>query len=206
MNFLNSWLQGIVVAVIVATIIERMMPNGNNKKYIKAILGVYIVFNIIAPIVNKITSSKMEINSIINIDQYSKQIESYNSNSSNTNINESNDDAIKRIYKSNLENDMKEKLKTKGYYASKIEMQLDNSENYNIENVNVYLEQEEKKKITNDFKINEIEKIKININEQRINDLNTEENLTNVKQEDIKKIKEYLSDVYDISKEKINVY
>ena len=35
MNFLNSWLQGIVVAVIIATILELILPKGNTKKYIK---------------------------------------------------------------------------------------------------------------------------------------------------------------------------
>lgn len=38
MNFLNTWLQGIIVAVIIATIIEMILPSGNSKKYIKMVL------------------------------------------------------------------------------------------------------------------------------------------------------------------------
>ena len=34
MEFLNNWLQGIVVAVVIASIIQMILPNGNNKKYI----------------------------------------------------------------------------------------------------------------------------------------------------------------------------
>ena len=40
MEFLNTWLQGIIVAVVIASIIQMILPNGNNKKYIKVVLGV----------------------------------------------------------------------------------------------------------------------------------------------------------------------
>ena len=46
MNFLNTWLQGIIVCVIIVTIIELILPSGSTKKYIKVVLGMFILFNI----------------------------------------------------------------------------------------------------------------------------------------------------------------
>ena len=45
-NWISSWAQGIVIAVIISTIIEMILPNGNIKKYVKTVIGVYIVFAI----------------------------------------------------------------------------------------------------------------------------------------------------------------
>lgn len=35
--FLKKWCEGIIVAVVVSIIIESIMPEGNNKKYLKVI-------------------------------------------------------------------------------------------------------------------------------------------------------------------------
>ena len=40
MEFISSWVQGIIVAVVIATIIEMILPEGNSKKYIKIVIGV----------------------------------------------------------------------------------------------------------------------------------------------------------------------
>ncbi len=60
MEFISSWVQGIIVAVVIATIIEMLLPNGNSSKYIKIVIGVYIIFNIISPIINKFTGDKLD--------------------------------------------------------------------------------------------------------------------------------------------------
>ena len=51
-NFLSNWIEGIAIAAIIASIFEMIIPNGNIKKYIKVILGIYVVFSIIAPFVD----------------------------------------------------------------------------------------------------------------------------------------------------------
>ena len=44
--FINNWVQGIVVAVIISTIIEMLLPKGSMKKYIKVIIRyVYLIFH-----------------------------------------------------------------------------------------------------------------------------------------------------------------
>ena len=50
-NFMSLWAEQIVLAVIVATIIEMILPKNKNKKYIQMVIGVYVLFNIISPII-----------------------------------------------------------------------------------------------------------------------------------------------------------
>ena len=46
-QFLSSWAEQIVLAVIIATIIELILPQNRNKKYIQMVIGIYILFNIL---------------------------------------------------------------------------------------------------------------------------------------------------------------
>ena len=75
-DFISMWAKQIVVAVIIATVIEMLIPNGSSKKYIKTIIGIFVLFNIITPIINKFSNGSIDINSIINLDEYTKQMES----------------------------------------------------------------------------------------------------------------------------------
>ena len=50
-EFMSSWAEQIVLAVIVATIIEMILPKNKNKKYIQMVIGIYVLFNIISPII-----------------------------------------------------------------------------------------------------------------------------------------------------------
>ena len=47
LEIISVWAQGIIVSVIIATIIEMILPNSSNSKYIKVVIGVFILFNII---------------------------------------------------------------------------------------------------------------------------------------------------------------
>ena len=210
MNFLNSWLQGIIVAVVIATIIEMVMPNGNSKKYIKVVLGVYLVFNIIAPIVNKFSSSNFEISSLINIEEYAKKMDTYDLPSTNINIEKSNNENIKQIYISNLKNDIKNKLQEKGYKVEKIEIQIDNLENYKIKEISIYLKEEidEKKETQNKIEINEIEKVEIQIakNEVKTNEQNKNKKDTNIAEKTKNGVKQYIAETYELEQGKIKIY
>ena len=50
-SFISSWVQGIIIAVIISTIIEMILPDGNIKKYVRTVIGTFIVFVIISPII-----------------------------------------------------------------------------------------------------------------------------------------------------------
>lgn len=56
---LKLWTQNIIIAVIISIIIEMILPDtGSNKKYVKVVSGLYILYVIINPILNLGTSAK----------------------------------------------------------------------------------------------------------------------------------------------------
>ena len=68
-KFLSNWGQGIIVAVIIGTIIEMLIPaEGGIKKYVKVVIGVYILFSVVSPFIQKI--GKVSINNIFNTETY----------------------------------------------------------------------------------------------------------------------------------------
>jgi len=72
-NFMSSWAEQIVLAVIVATIIEMILPKNKNKKYIQMVIGVYVLFNIISPIIknkDEFTIEKYKIENHQTISRY----------------------------------------------------------------------------------------------------------------------------------------
>ena len=102
-EWISTWAQGIIVAVIIATIIEMILPNGNCKKYIKVVIGIYILFTIVSPIITKVTGNNFNISEELNLDKFYEEADSksiYNE------LNENNSDNIKNIYIANLKTDI----------------------------------------------------------------------------------------------------
>ena len=64
MKWLSSWASGVIVAIIAATILEMLLPDGNNKKYIKVIIGIYVLFTIISPVVSGLLDKEFDIEAI----------------------------------------------------------------------------------------------------------------------------------------------
>ncbi len=206
MNFLNSWLQGIMIAVIVSTIIEMIIPNGNSKKYIKVVLGVYVVFNIITPVVNKFFHSDFEISSILNMEEYTEKMEAYETDSKN--IEQSNENSIKQIYVSNLKKDIKAKLEERGYKVTQIKIEIVNDDTYQIKSIFLSLnKKEEKEETSQTTSINEIEieKIEIQVGEKEQKE-NTENNKQNqIMENEKKEIKKYIASVYEVKESQIYI-
>ena len=48
-EWLKTWTNQIIVAVVIAVIFNLIIPNGKNKKYIKMIINLYILFILINP-------------------------------------------------------------------------------------------------------------------------------------------------------------
>lgn len=103
-DFMSSWAEQIVLAIIVATIIELILPKSKNKKYIQMIIGVYVLFNIISPIIN----NKEDIS----IEKYN--IESYIKNSQQDIDQSSMDERIEKIYLNELEDTVISKFEENG--------------------------------------------------------------------------------------------
>ena len=160
-NFLSSWAEQIVLAVIIATIIELILPNSKNKKYIQMVMGIYIMFNIISPIIkNKDILSVEEIN-----------IENYTTNSEYVIDQSSMDKRLEKIYLEELEENVTAKFEDVGYTVSECEIdaELDTTQkNAGIHNISVKIkspaEQSELDKIKTEIATEyEIEETKISV-------------------------------------------
>ena len=165
-GFFSSWAEQIVLAVIIATIIELILPNNKSKKYIQMVIGVYILFNIISPVIqNK--------DLLTSIDEY--DIEQYNNTTNSQYVidQSSMDKRLEKIYLEELENDITNKFEEKGYIIRKciIDAELDTSKkNAGIHLIKVIVESTEdetgiyqiKNEIINEYEIDE-SKIQISI-------------------------------------------
>ena len=160
-EFISSWAEQIVLAVIVATIIELILPQNKNKKYIQMVIGVYILFNIISPII--------ENKEVLSVAEYN--VENYNTTSGSVIDQTSMDKRIEKIYLEELEKNIISKFENKGYTVSKctIDAELDTSKkNAGIHLITVKIREQSnegellkiKKEIVEEFEIDE-NKIKI---------------------------------------------
>ena len=153
-EIISSWAKSLGVTIVLVSIIEMVLPNNNTKKYIRMVLGIFVIFNIISPFINN--KDKLSLASI-NIEDY------YTEGSSNTNIggnanisssisgSESNkanneksetinqtsmDERIKQLYEDELEKDIIKKIENLGYEVSscKVEAEVPTGEYGNDSN------------------------------------------------------------------------
>lgn len=197
-DFLSNWAQGIIVAVIIATIIEMILPNGSSKKYVKVVVGIYILFTIISPIITKFSSNNFNINDILDTKAYEEQMAKSDEDISKK-IEENNNRTIKDIYQSNLESDIKAKLKDKGYEVLNTYIQIRDDENYTIEFISLSLDKKETEE-SNQVRNIEIEEVNIQIGET-----NTQESDTSLGPSEKQEIAEYISSTYDIDIKNIEI-
>lgn len=192
-NAMSTWAKSIILAVIVSTIIQMILPEGNNKKYIKTVIGLYILFTIISPIISKISGG----NSTIDVSKYENYFNVESTTTASANVIDKN---LDNTYTSSIKADIKNRMKQKGYKVNSIDanIELKNEESYGtINSLKINLEREESNNNSNIQAVNKIEiKISNNTNEVKQN------NLTSMEKQEIKN---YLSETYSIKKENIEV-
>lgn len=197
---MNSWAQGIILAVIIATIIEIILPEGNNKKYVKTVIGIYILFSIIYPLITKISNKNVNLDSIIN--STTKEMSKYdNSNLITVETNT----YIENTYKQKLEEDIKQKIEGKGYTILELNLYIEteNEEKYGqINSIVIQLKKDSIVKAETNT-VNEVEEININISNDNI--VQKDEEKTDISEEEIKKLKEVLNSTYSVEIEKIHI-
>lgn len=193
-EFLSSWAQGIIVAVIIATLIEMILPNSSNKKYVKVVIGMYILFTIVSPIIKKLGGKDINLNTI-NIEKYEQQI-SKSDNTISRKFEDNNTRSIKDIYVSNLKADISAKLKEKGYEIDTSDIQIKDDENYTIEKITLKLiKMEQKQEKNNEIVINTVE----------IGNTISQKDSKTLSDDDKQEVKDYISETYDIDKKNINI-
>ncbi len=126
-NFLSLWVKNLSLALIVVSILEMLLPNNKTKKYIKMVMGLYILFSIIAPFVNNSNVLNFNIEDVYF--DYSKEISSTSATSMEGEVNQASmDDRLNKLYKEQLESDITQKVEEKGYDVRKCKVDAHISE------------------------------------------------------------------------------
>ena len=109
---IKTWCEGIIVAIILCLIIESLIPEGNNKKYIKVVIGIYIMYVSLNPILN-LLEYDFDFKNMIGIQKKAEEVFSVS------------DTSIKDIYIMGIEQNIKEEVKNIGYEVEDIEVFVD---------------------------------------------------------------------------------
>ena len=161
MEFLSNWVKDISVAVIIVSILEMLLPNNKIKKYIKIVMGTFVLFSIISPFVQK----NFNVDEI-NLEDY---IETSVSQVDTTSM----DNRIGELYIEELEKDITKKVEQKGFIVNscKVEAKIaDNVNDTKIDKIILNVEKNEEKEEEKNFEeklVSEIQNIKkVNISEK----------------------------------------
>ena len=194
-----------------------ILPEGNSKKYIKVVIGVYVLFTIVSPLITLFTGKSIEVSNILELDKYIE--EAKDAAKVQNNIQSDNESNIMNIYSSGIKEDMKAKIEAKGYAVNSIEVGIANDETYAIQSITLYVEKmedeasEEENIIVNTTEnlvdpVEMVNKVEISIGESNTtlnNDENESERKNNLTYSEKKNLKSYLSGVYEIDEDNITI-
>ena len=199
MKFLTSWAQGVIVAVIIATIIEMILPNNGNAKYVKIVIGVFILFSIISPVINQLKSTDESAK----LDKYIQNNTSKSTVKTST-ANIDSKSTIKKMYEENLKIDIKSKVNQKGYTIGNINLEILDNDEYTLNKIEfkVIEKNNSNSKAKNTTTIVEnIENIKVSLGGSRKDDKKEQQSI--ISESEKRKLKEYLSSVYEVNENNI---
>ena len=190
--FVRIWAEGIIVAVIVASIIELILPEGSSKKYIKVVIGIYILFVIVTPVINNFSNKSLDVSSIVDFESKEeyKQV-------SSSNLEEKNIINIRSMYEMNLKSDIKTKLQNKGYIVENVSVDISDDEKYTINKIDIKISGKQETIVDN------IEKVKIDLSKNE--EKNEKENEYKISEKETATLKEYLSSNYDVQIKNIQI-
>ncbi len=193
-NFISSWAEQVIIAVIIATIIEMILPSGNSKKYIKTVIGIYILYTIISPVITGITGSNLKVD-------YSKYEDYFTSTDEYKSLeNEFNNvtaNSIENTYKQEIKKQLKSDIENMGFSISNVELDID-LETGKIKAISLSADKEEKSD-TNTAETN------IQINKVEIGNGTSKNKDNNLSRQEIEKIKNFLQENYGTDFECIKV-
>lgn len=195
-NFISNWAQGIIVAVILVTIIEMLLPKNNNKKYVQMVSGLFITFTIISPIISKFSSFDTFKESFFNYEKYFEIEDTYSDLT--VNLEDINNVQTQKIYLSSLEADLKSRLKNKGYEVTSLNLDIVlEGEKFGLIN-SIALSLKRMENTDNDVK--KVENVKIeDISIDTTTPKEEEVQKSDITGEEIAEIKNYLSLQYEVS-------
>lgn len=218
-EFMSSWVKGLGLAIVIVSILEMLLPNNKTKKYIRMVMGIYVLFTIISPFIN---NQKILESSALNLEDYTS------TQTSSTIDQRSMDERIQDLYIQELEKDIVKKLKEKGYEATSCKVKAkisDEEEETQITKIKIKVQKllESEKEIKKEEQnlenkvVTEIQKIKpvdttIKQEENPQKKQTTSENIkeeenknTKVDRADIQNIKKFLIEEYGVKEKCLEI-
>ena len=199
-EFFSSWAKGIGVTVVIISIIEMLLPNNNSRKYIRMVLGIYLIFNIVSPLIKN-----KNVFNLNNINLNETTISTTSEEVDQTSMNK----RIKKLYEQELEKDITKKIKEKGFEVKSCNVATQVSTNENEETkINKIKVSIDKTNATNKIEeknteskivteIQNIKKIDTNIGENK--DEKEKQANKNIDKSDIQNIKNFLINEYGVN-------
>lgn len=178
-EFLTTWAEQLIVALIIIIMIEMIIPNSSYRKYIKIVLGIFILYIIFNPLI------KNKFNDF----NFQKQIENQVKSSNISQVPSTGIDYNKQIqtaYKEKFKENIYNNLLVKGYKIENIDMDV----SYEKENI-----------ITNKLKLI-IKKNQTNSN-IKIEKVEISEVKEDISNEELETLKKDISNTYNIETSKI---
>ena len=213
-NFLSSWVKNLALALIIVSILEMILPNSKTKKYVKMVMGVYILFSIISPFIEN--SSKFNLNNL-DLTSYLEGIQETSSISEEVDQT-SMDNRLNQIYKEELEKDITQKVEEKGYEVESCKVVAHISQNDSgIEKITLKIsgkisqnENNQENTTTIEDKIitevQKIQKVDITFSKNKENEEEQEvEEAIKITKTDIKIIKDLLISEYGVSEQCLKI-
>ena len=213
-NFLSSWVKNLSFALIIVSVLEMILPNNKTKKYVKMIMGLYILFSIISPFIEN--NDKFDLNNV-SLHFYTEEIEETSSMSENVDQS-SMDDRLNQIYKEELEKDITKKIEEQGYEIESCKVIAHISENDSgIENISLKIkgkidedsgEDEDTNMLESKLvkEIQKIQKVEVSVSGNKQDEKNnTSEEDTNLTKTDIKIIKDFLKKEYGVNEKCLKI-
>ncbi len=216
-EFLSGWAKNLGVVIVIVSIFEMILPNNKTKKYIRVVLGIFVMFNIISPFIK----NKDKLSSV------SIDLENYTTEQNVTVDQTSMDKRIQDLYEKELEKDIKNKIEEQGYKvasckvnATILENENSNSEENTIQKIKLKIEKKEDiEKSNQDAKnvenkiVTEIQKIKKvnttignNTNNEDTNNKETDtNNFKKIRRQDIQDIKKFIIDEYGVKEKCLEI-
>lgn len=221
------------MAVIIGTIIEMILPEGNSKKYIKVVIGIYVLFTIVSPVITKISGKEIQVSDILDLDEYIEEAKTASETQNQMEL--QNEDNILSIYVSGIKEDMKAKIEGKGYVVDDINinvakdgsyeiqsivLDVEKRTNYSTENTKTESTENQLDNIENVESIEEVNRVDISVlndNIEKSNNNNSSNNsienateTTSNRNNDLsimqkQELKEYISSVYEINQNNITI-
>ncbi len=189
---ISMWAKNITLAVVVVSLFEMLLPNQKMKQYMKVVMGIYILFNILSPLVGKdifldvneiVENTKSQIATTEPVDQTSM------------------DQRLKKIGEEELEKDVTKKVQLLGFSVEECQVELVVGEVTKIQNIVLHIskneqnQQEKQEKNVENTLVEEIQKIK----KIKIGQNSQNEQTSDLSPADINQVKKMLMEEYEVS-------